>query len=409
MWNMHSMSQPCFLSFGYPGTDPLESLPFWPPAPASPATPLRDSPLLPSGAQWANGGSGCSPYPQALATAPAPIHNPAWSCQAPQQHHSQRCVATPACTAQPPWASPVHAENRPHILFSTAPPAERATEEEPAPEEEPLPHDTPRIHAPRPVPSTPPPRAATQRAMLSPPKPTRNAASAAKSRNIPCSAKTEPMPQIPPMPSPTVEGRVPKQVTPAVLDTEDLGQKLCLCMRCEESGVVAPARASGVGARRRAQRARGTQAQCAACDAAVRGKPPPRLSCSFYLSMRHEQFDLVPIIIGRRGSNTRKIAEETGAKVRVRGKGSGHHEATGREAATPLMLAVTTDGDNDEGFLDAVEQATRLLRCVEERYIEHCRKRRHYVKGPCFTISLDRERYEHLRTRFDHLPPLREK
>jgi len=102
--------------------------------------------------------------------------------------------------------------------------------------------------------------------------------------------------------------------------------------------------------------------------------PPQRRWCSFYLRMGDvKDFDLVPMIIGRQGRNTRKIADETGTKVRVRGKGSGHREVTtNEEAPTPLMLVVAAESDNSDGFYQAVGMANRLLRSMEARYRRHC-------------------------------------
>lgn len=58
-------------------------------------------------------------------------------------------------------------------------------------------------------------------------------------------------------------------------------------------------------------------------------------------------FDLVPALIGRLGCHTKKIHEETGAKIRIRGQGSGHKEIEGEyEAPVPLMVAISTDHED---------------------------------------------------------------
>merc|ERR1711907_106499 len=73
-----------------------------------------------------------------------------------------------------------------------------------------------------------------------------------------------------------------------------------------------------------------------------------RFACQFHLHMDVPGFDLVPRIIGRGGCNTKRIFDASGAKIRVRGRGSGHIELrTNAEATVPLMVAVscgTKDG-----------------------------------------------------------------
>jgi len=104
--------------------------------------------------------------------------------------------------------------------------------------------------------------------------------------------------------------------------------------------------------------------------------------------MNNYSFDLVPMVIGRKGHNTRDIAERTGAKIRVRGKGSGHLECfTGMEAPTPLMLVVATEGDNCGGFFTALRLTIALLRKVEIRYIEHCKYEGVVASNPAFTLG----------------------
>lgn len=116
---------------------------------------------------------------------------------------------------------------------------------------------------------------------------------------------------------------------------------------------------------------------------------PPRLWCCFYLRMVDARgFDLVPMIIGRKGCNTRGIAELTGAKIRVRGKGSGHLEMnSGREAPTPLMLVVAAEANNRLGFHLAVQKSAELLRSVEGRYIRHCHSHGLMPCEPAFTFG----------------------
>eukprot|EP00425_Heterocapsa_triquetra_P006392 CAMPEP_0195157288 /NCGR_PEP_ID=MMETSP0448-20130528/185088_1 /TAXON_ID=66468 /ORGANISM="Heterocapsa triquestra, Strain CCMP 448" /LENGTH=456 /DNA_ID=CAMNT_0040196081 /DNA_START=32 /DNA_END=1399 /DNA_ORIENTATION=- len=81
-----------------------------------------------------------------------------------------------------------------------------------------------------------------------------------------------------------------------------------------------------------------------------------RLWAHIYLHMDVHGFDLVPRLIGRGGANMRRIADKTQAKIRIRGRGSGHLEVDGKyEAPTPLMVAVTTDRADASSFRHAVE------------------------------------------------------
>jgi len=114
-----------------------------------------------------------------------------------------------------------------------------------------------------------------------------------------------------------------------------------------------------------------------------------RLWAHIHLHMEEKGFDLVPRLIGRRGENMRKIAEETNAKVRIRGKGSGHLEVDGKfEAPTPLMVAVTTDHEQQIAFSRAIEMILQQLRTVQQRYQNWCHKKNIVTEGPYFSIGL---------------------
>jgi len=102
----------------------------------------------------------------------------------------------------------------------------------------------------------------------------------------------------------------------------------------------------------------------------------PRHWCHIYLSMQDARFEPVPAIIGRSGKNTGTIAEATGTKIRIRGRGSGHLEYNGREVNAPLMMAVTADVGNRAGFEAALIQGIELLKMVERRYQAHCMQTR---------------------------------
>eukprot|EP00931_Biecheleriopsis_adriatica_P058057 TRINITY_DN34490_c0_g1_i1.p1 TRINITY_DN34490_c0_g1~~TRINITY_DN34490_c0_g1_i1.p1 ORF type:complete len:536 (+),score=94.55 TRINITY_DN34490_c0_g1_i1:106-1713(+) len=132
-----------------------------------------------------------------------------------------------------------------------------------------------------------------------------------------------------------------------------------------------------------------------------------RLFCYLYLHMSDNGFQLVPTVIGRNGCNTRQIYEATGCKVRVRGKGSGHKESsTGKEAPTPLMMAITSESFNTEGFYSAVRESIDLLRCIEEKYATHCAERGLPAITPGFTLgSTCQDTHGELHRRFEGILP----
>ena len=102
-------------------------------------------------------------------------------------------------------------------------------------------------------------------------------------------------------------------------------------------------------------------------------KHPARHWAHIFLFKRHVSFDLVPMLIGRFGNNLGDIWRQTGAKLRVRGRGSGHLEVGGtHEAPVPLMLAVTSNKLSNEDFRIANERALRVLEAVSQQYRCFC-------------------------------------
>lgn len=100
-----------------------------------------------------------------------------------------------------------------------------------------------------------------------------------------------------------------------------------------------------------------------------------RLWCHVNLDeeMTKGGFELVPILLGHGGHHMREIWQATSAKVRVRGRGSGHKEPNGREANTHLMIAIVMDPICAEfrmKFRDAVALVSRRLQKVCSRFEE---------------------------------------
>eukprot|EP00933_Yihiella_yeosuensis_P056788 TRINITY_DN5621_c0_g1_i4.p2 TRINITY_DN5621_c0_g1~~TRINITY_DN5621_c0_g1_i4.p2 ORF type:complete len:114 (+),score=34.13 TRINITY_DN5621_c0_g1_i4:345-686(+) len=73
--------------------------------------------------------------------------------------------------------------------------------------------------------------------------------------------------------------------------------------------------------------------------------------------------------------NTKSIFEATGAKIRLRGKGSGHIEGGRGEAPVHLMLAITTEIGMEESFVKAVEMSEKLLEAIAGKYRYFCQHR----------------------------------
>lgn len=107
--------------------------------------------------------------------------------------------------------------------------------------------------------------------------------------------------------------------------------------------------------------------------------------CHFHLGedmIAKRGFELNKKIIGRGGCNMKAIFDATGAKVRLRGRGSGHLEG-GREAPVPLMLAVTCIGSVST-FRTAIKMAVEVLRRVEAQFHATCGGEEQL---PCFKVA----------------------
>lgn len=135
----------------------------------------------------------------------------------------------------------------------------------------------------------------------------------------------------------------------------------------------------------------------------------PRLYCHFYLNpgILADGFPLVKQLIGTSGKNTKSIHEETGAKIRVRGQGSGHEERGGKEARVPLMIAITGEHRRPCEFRTAVEKIKELTLRVMGRFEDRCRERNgHAHLRPLFwTGEASQEAMECLGNALDGVPP----
>ena len=119
-------------------------------------------------------------------------------------------------------------------------------------------------------------------------------------------------------------------------------------------------------------------------------KPASRLwtHIILHIDKTHKEFDLVPRLIGRGGVHMKTIALAYDAKLRVRGKGSGHLEVNGKtEAPVPLMLTVSANKKDHESFQKAVNLAIEHLRNTELQYKDFCYQKGFGQPGPMFSIG----------------------
>lgn len=108
----------------------------------------------------------------------------------------------------------------------------------------------------------------------------------------------------------------------------------------------------------------------------------PRLCCNYLLSVsltRLQEFDLVPRLIGRGGSNMKSIAHACNAKVRIRGRGSGYFEGPEKkEADLPLQVALSCETDKD--YKQGRKMLSELLDNMAAQFALFCRD--HNIEPP---------------------------
>eukprot|EP00930_Biecheleria_cincta_P025008 TRINITY_DN17848_c0_g1_i1.p1 TRINITY_DN17848_c0_g1~~TRINITY_DN17848_c0_g1_i1.p1 ORF type:complete len:380 (-),score=65.52 TRINITY_DN17848_c0_g1_i1:466-1605(-) len=117
------------------------------------------------------------------------------------------------------------------------------------------------------------------------------------------------------------------------------------------------------------------------CSSSKTKRGVSKIWCHLFIDQQLQRlgFDFNKKVIGVNGTNTKRIFELTAAKIRLRGRGSGHGEM-GRqgvaEANVSLMLAVAADLGNEEKFVTAVQMSAQLLSTVSDQYLEFCRRAR---------------------------------
>jgi len=105
-------------------------------------------------------------------------------------------------------------------------------------------------------------------------------------------------------------------------------------------------------------------------------KTPQKLLCRYRVCIEQDRaFNVVRKLLGDKGSHMKKINESTGAKLRIRGRGSGFLEGPDQiEADEPLMVCISAP--SSEGFEIAVQAVENLLESVHDQYRKFCNDRK---------------------------------
>jgi len=106
-------------------------------------------------------------------------------------------------------------------------------------------------------------------------------------------------------------------------------------------------------------------------------KSPRKLLCRYNVCIEQDRaFNVVRKLLGDRGSHMKSIAENTGAKLRIRGRGSGYLEGPAKQEASDEPLMICVSAETREGFNNAVQDVESLLEYVHGLYRDFCQDRR---------------------------------
>lgn len=99
-----------------------------------------------------------------------------------------------------------------------------------------------------------------------------------------------------------------------------------------------------------------------------------KLQCQFIIGIEEDaEFGVVRRILGRAGANMKSVAERTGVKLRLRGRGSKFLEGPEQQESTDdLMLCVS--GQDDAGFQLAKDLVSEILRDIYKQNVAFCRR-----------------------------------
>jgi len=116
--------------------------------------------------------------------------------------------------------------------------------------------------------------------------------------------------------------------------------------------------------------------------------------CRYNVGIEQDRaFNVVRKLLGDRGSHMKIIAANTGAKLRIRGRGSGFCEGPDQKEASdePLMLCISAP--THAGFDSAVEDIESLLEYVHDQYRTFCKDRK--LPVPRLSIVQDEQPVHH--------------
>lgn len=116
------------------------------------------------------------------------------------------------------------------------------------------------------------------------------------------------------------------------------------------------------------------------------GKGTRKYTCRFLIGIDNDkEFQVARKLIGSKGCNMKRIVKLTGAKLRLRGIGSGYLEgASQKESSEPLQLCISCT--SPEGYQTAVKQVEDLLSGVYDDYRQFCQD--HGKACPDLSIKL---------------------
>merc|ERR1719265_378992 len=99
-----------------------------------------------------------------------------------------------------------------------------------------------------------------------------------------------------------------------------------------------------------------------------------KLQCQFTIGIEEDsKFRVVRRILGSQGQNMRTIFNETGAKLRLRGRGSKFLEGPEeKESLDDLMLCISSQ--DEEGYETCLQMVQKLLKRIYREYEIFCTK-----------------------------------
>jgi hypothetical protein len=108
--------------------------------------------------------------------------------------------------------------------------------------------------------------------------------------------------------------------------------------------------------------------------------------CQFHVGIEDDKkFGVVRRLLGSHGVQVKRIAEESNAKLRLRGRGSKFLEGQEQEeSADPLMMCVSAP--DKESYDIAIKLVREHLEQIYSAYREHCRKTGLVVKDLCIDM-----------------------